>query len=155
THANPTVATDGKRVVAFFGSEGLYCYNLDGKLLWHKDLGVLDAGFYLVPTAQWGFASSPVIDGEKVIVQCDVQKNGFLAAFRITDGQQIWRTPRDEVPTFGTPTVYRQGGRAQVIVNGYRHIGGYDAVTGKELWRLRGGGDIPVPTPVVGQGLVF
>jgi outer membrane protein assembly factor BamB len=155
THANPSVATDGKRVIAFFGSEGLYCYSVEGKLLWKKDLGVLDAGFFLVPAAQWGFGSSPIIDGEKVIVQCDVQKDPFLAAFRITDGQEIWRTPRDDVPTWSTPTVVREGGRAQVIVNGYRHVGGYDTATGKELWRLKGGGDIPVPTPVAGHGLVF
>ncbi|MCS6859838.1 MAG: PQQ-binding-like beta-propeller repeat protein, partial [Abditibacteriales bacterium] len=155
THANSTTATDGKRVVAFFGSEGLYCYDLNGKLLWKKDLGVLDAGWYVAPAAQWGFASSPVIYENKVIVQCDVQKNAFLAAFDITDGREIWRTARDEVPTWSTPTVHDDGKRAQIIVNGFKHIGGYDLKTGKELWKMRGGGDIPVPTPVVGHGLVF
>src|SRR5512140_3686667 len=74
THANPTPATDGKHLVVFFGSEGLYTYDLDGKLLWKKDFGVLDAGFYMVPSAQWGFASSPIIHDGKVIVQADVQK---------------------------------------------------------------------------------
>jgi len=59
THANPTPATDGKHLVVFFGSEGLFNYDLDGKLLWKKDFGVLDSGFYMVPAAQWGFASSP------------------------------------------------------------------------------------------------
>jgi len=155
THANCTVATDGKHVVACFGSEGLYCYDVNGKLLWQKDLGVLDAGFFLIPTAQWEFGSSPVLDRDRVIVQCDIQKGGFLAAFRIADGSEVWRTPRDDVPTWSTPTVSREGGRAQVIVNGFRHIGGYDADSGKELWRLKGGGDIPVPTPVVSHGLVF
>src|SRR5262249_32755436 len=74
THANPTMATDGKHVVASFGSEGLYCYDPEGKLLWKKDLGVLDSGYYLVPSAQWGSASSPVLFEDMVLVQCDIQK---------------------------------------------------------------------------------
>jgi outer membrane protein assembly factor BamB len=155
THANPTVATDGKHVVAFFGSEGLYCYDPNGKLLWSKDLGVLDSGFYMVPAAQWGFASSTVIEDGKVIVQCDIQKGSFLAAFDVRDGKEVWHTAREDVPTWGTPTVVREGGRAQVVVNGYRHIGGYDLKTGRELWRMKGGGDIPVPTPIFAHGLIF
>ncbi|MEP0846608.1 MAG: PQQ-binding-like beta-propeller repeat protein [Phycisphaerae bacterium] len=155
THANPTAATDGEHVVAFFGSEGLYCYDMDGKLLWKKDFGVLDAGFYMVPQAQWGFGSSPVIFEGKVIVQCDVQRDSFLAAFDVRDGRELWRTPRDDVPTWSTPAAHRGPGRAQVIVNGMRHIGGYDLVSGKELWVLEGGGDIPVPTPVVARDLVY
>ena len=110
SHANPTVATDGEHVVAFFGSEGLYCYDLDGKLLWKKDLGVLDSGYYMVPDAQWGFASSPVIHDGKVIVQCDVQKDSFLAVFDLKTGEEVWRTPRKDYPTWCTPTVY--AGRA-------------------------------------------
>lgn len=109
----------------------------------------------MVPAAQWGFASSPVIHEGVVVVQCDVQKGGFLAAFDINDGRELWRSPRSDVPTWSTPTIHRGGGRTQVIVNGYKHIGGYDFRTGKELWRLTGGGDIPVPTPVVAHGLVF
>lgn len=155
THANTTLATDGKHVVAFFGSEGLYCYDMNGKLLWQKDLGLLDSGFYMVATAQWGFASSPLLYQDRVIVQCDVQKNSFLAAFRLKDGSEIWRTPRADVPTWSTPTLCNEGGRTQVVVNGWKHIGGYDVATGKELWKLEGGGDIPVPTPVVGKGLIF
>ncbi len=155
THANSTLATDGKYVVAFFGSEGLYCFDMEGKLHWSKDLGVLDSGFFTAPSAQWEFGSSPVIHGNMVILQCDVQKDSFLAAFNLADGAEIWRTPREEVPTWGTPALYVSGGKAQIIVNGYRHIGGYDARTGKEIWRMRGGGDIPVPTPVLFGDLVF
>jgi outer membrane protein assembly factor BamB len=151
THANSTPVTDGTHVIAFFGSEGLYCYDFDGNLLWKKDLGVLDAAFFRVPEAQWGFASSPIIHGDLVIVQCDVLKNSFIAAFRAKDGEEVWRTARDDVPTWSTPTVH---GR-QVIVNGYKHIGAYDLASGEELWRLRGGGDIPVPTPVVADELIF
>jgi outer membrane protein assembly factor BamB len=155
TQANPTLATDGQRMVALFGSEGLYVYDLKGRLLWKKDLGLLDSGFYRVPDAQWGFSSSPVLHEGKLVVQADVQKGSFLAAFDAASGRELWRTARSDVPTFSTPTVHAEGARTQVIVNGWKHIGGYDAATGKELWRLTGGGDIPVPTPVVADGLVF
>jgi len=155
THANSTPATDGKRVVALFGSEGLYSYDLQGELLWKKDLGRLDSGYFEVPEAQWGFGSSPVIDGDKVLVQCDVQQGSFLAAFDVQDGRELWRASRDEVPTWSTPTVHRDKGRAQVITNGWKHVGGYDLATGKELWRMHGAGDIPVPTPVVAHDLMF
>ncbi|MBN2416697.1 PQQ-binding-like beta-propeller repeat protein [bacterium] len=155
THANSTPATDGEHVVAFFGSEGLYCYDREGTLLWKKDFGVLDAAFFIVPSAQWGFGSSPVIYNNSVIVQCDVMEGSFLGAFDLESGDEIWRVSRDDVPTWGTPTVYSGNGSAQVIVNGWRHAGGYDAATGEEIWRLSGGGDIPVPTPVVAGGLIF
>lgn len=155
SHANSTAATDGKHVVAFFGSEGLYCYDMNGELKWKKDFGLLDSGFYMVPDAQWGFGSSPVIHEDRVIIQCDVQKGSFLAALDIKDGKEIWRTPRDEVPTWSSPTIHREGDQTQIIVNGYKHIGGYDFANGKELWKLVGGGDIPVPTPVVRDGVAF
>jgi outer membrane protein assembly factor BamB len=158
THANPTPATDGTHLVVFFGSEGLFTYDLNGKLLWKKDFGVLDSGFFRVPDAQWGFASSPVIHNGVVLIQADVQKNSFLAALNIATGKELWRTPREDAPTFSTPAVMPYAGsgvgRFQVVVNGWKHIGGYDFKTGKELWRLRGGGDIPVPTPVFLDGLI-
>lgn len=155
SHANATPCTDGKCVVAFFGSEGLYCYDMDGNLIWKKDLGILDWGYFRAPSAQWGGGSSPIIHRQKVIIQCDVQKDSFIAAFNLKDGSQLWRTPRDDVPTWGTPTVYTGKGHSQIIVNGYKHIGGYDIETGKEIWRMKGGGDIPVPTPIVAHGLVY
>jgi outer membrane protein assembly factor BamB len=155
THANSTVATDGQRVVAFFGSEGLYAYDLTGKLLWKKDLGVLDAGFYMVPDAQWETGSSPIIHNNVVVVQADVQKGSFIAAFDAQDGHELWRVTRDDVPTWSTPTVHEVGGQTQLIVNGLRHIGAYDFKTGKEVWKLKGLGDIPIPTPVVQDGLIY
>lgn len=155
THANSTPATDGVHVVVFLGSEGLYCFDLRGNLLWKKDLGVLDSGFYVAPDAQWGFGSSPIIFDNMVIVQCDVQEASFIAAFNVNDGQELWRTPRQDVPTWSTPTISEGGDRTELIVNGYRHAGGYDPWTGKELWKLGRGGDIPVPTPVVAHGLTF
>jgi outer membrane protein assembly factor BamB len=155
THANSTPFTDGKHVLAFFGSEGLYCYDMDGKLLWKNDFGVLDSAFFMVPTAQWGFASSPVVHEGVVIIQADVLKDSFLAAFEVETGKEIWRIDRGDVPTWSTPTVYVGAKRTQVIVNGFKHIGSYDFKTGEEIWKLAPGGDIPVPTPVVAHGLVF
>ena len=155
THANATPATDGRHVVAFFGSEGLYCYDVNGKLLWKKDLGYLDAGAFNAPEIQWGFGSSPIIHENQVIVQCDVNNQSFIAAFDVATGKENWRTLRDAFPCWGTPTVHASGGRTQVIVNGYRYMGGYDAMTGKELWRLSGGGDVPAPTPYVAHDLIF
>jgi outer membrane protein assembly factor BamB len=137
------------------GSEGLHAFDMAGKLLWKKDLGHLDAGFYMVPEAQWEFGSSPVIHDGVVVIQADVQKNSFLAAFDAASGKELWRTARQDVPTWGSPTIHQVGDQTQILVNGWRHIGAYDFKTGREIWKLKGGGDIPVPTPVVGHGLVF
>ena len=115
----------------------------------------MDSGYYQVPTAQWGFASSPVIHDGKVVVLCDVQTNSFLAAFDLADGKELWRTQRKDVPTWSTPTVVKAGDQTQIVVNGWHHSGGYDFANGKEIWKLDGGGDIPVPTPVVGNGLAY
>lgn len=155
THANSTAATDGNYVVAFFGSEGLYCYTMDGKLVWKKDFGILDSAFFSVPTAQWGFASSPVIHDGVVVVQCDALNTAFLAALDIKSGKELWRTPREDYPTWSTPTIYVGEQSTQIIVNGFKHIGGYDFQTGKEIWKINGGGDIPIPTPVVADNLVY
>jgi outer membrane protein assembly factor BamB len=155
THANSTLATDGEHLVAFFGSEGLYCYDMEGNLQWQRSLGVLDSAFFMVPSAQWGFASSPVIHAGRVIVQADVLNGSFIAAFDVDDGDELWRTERDDVPTWSTPVIHEAAARTQIIVNGYRHIGGYDLTSGAELWRMTGGGDIPVPTPVVSDDLIF
>ena len=156
THCNSTPATDGQRIVAIFGSEGLFCFNArDGALLWKKDLGPMDAGYFQVKTAQWGFASSPIIHDGKVIVQCDVQQDSFLAVFDLATGNEVWRTARTDVPTWGTPAIVTAGGRTQIAVNGWHHAGGYEFATGKELWKYDGGGDIPVPTPIVSGDMIY
>jgi outer membrane protein assembly factor BamB len=155
THANSTLATDGTAIVAMFGSEGLYALEMDGRLRWKKDLGVLDSGYFRARDAQWEFASSPIIHEGVIILQADVQEDSFIAAFDLKDGRELWRTPRSDVPTWSTPTIHEVGGRTQIVVNGWHHTGGYDFKTGKEIWRLDGGGDIPVPVPVVGHGLIF
>jgi outer membrane protein assembly factor BamB len=155
THANSTLATDGTRLVAMLGSEGLYAFDMDGKDLWRKDLGLLDSGYYVVPDAQWEFGSSPVIHDGVVVIQADVQKNSFLAAFDAANGKELWRTPREDVPTWSTPTIHQVGSQTQILVNGWKHTGAYDFRTGREIWKLNGGGDIPVPRPLVDNGLVY
>lgn len=156
THCNSTPATDGKHVVAIFGSEGLFCFEAaTGKLLWKKDLGPMDSGYFQTPSAQWGFASSPIIHDGKIIVLCDVQKDSFLASFDVATGRELWRTPRKDVPTWSTPAVITAAGRTQIAVNGWHHTGGYDFATGRELWKLDGGGDIPVPTPISAGDLIY
>lgn len=155
SHANSTPVTDGRHVVAFFGSEGLFCYDMEGRLIWEKDFGVLNATYYRAPKAQWGFGSSPIIHDGTLLVQVDVLENSFLGAFSVADGKELWRTPRTDVPTWCSPSIYVHDGITRIAINGYRHIGGYDFGTGKEVWTLREGGDIPVPTPVVGEDLIF
>jgi len=155
SHANPTAATNGKYVVFFFGSEGLYCYDFEGDLIWKKDFGKMNAGPYDEPDVEWGFASSPIIHENKVIVQCDFTGDGFITALNVETGEELWRTPRDEISTWCTPNFYNDGNIKHIIANGYNHIGGYDFNTGEEVWKLSGGGDAPVPTPVFAHGFIY
>jgi outer membrane protein assembly factor BamB len=155
THANTSVATDGNFVVAFFGSEGLYCYDMNGNLKWKKNFGLLRSSFFIMPDAEWEFASSPIIYNGKVIIQCDVLENSFIAAFDVKTGNELWRTKRDDYPTWSTPNIYLNGNKAAIVVNGYKHMGAYDLETGTELWKMAGGGDIPIPTPVIGSNMIY
>jgi len=154
THASSTPCTDGTHVVAFFGSEGLYCYDFEGALLWKKDFGRVNQGAPGHPKYEWGGGASPVIHEGTLIVQCDRQGQSFIAVYDVADGKEIWKTLRDEDPTWGTPTVIT-GEFPQIVANGYKHIGAYDIETGKEIWKMHGGGDVPVPTPIEAFGHVF
>jgi outer membrane protein assembly factor BamB len=155
SYASSTPVTDGKYVVAFFGSEGLYCYDLKGKLAWKKDLGIIDQGAFDVPDYQWGSAASPVIWHGRAIIQVDMQKGSFLAAFDLKSGNEVWRTPRDSKPSWSTPTIVEGPSRTEVVANGVEHVIGYDAETGKEVWRLKGTSMISVPTPFTANGLTY
>lgn len=155
THANPTPATDGTHIIASFGSEGLYCYDPRGKLLWKKSLGVLSSGWFYDADYQWGFGSSPILYKDLVIVQCDVGKGSFLAAFQVADGQEVWRKSRDEISSWGTPTIVAGPERVELVTNATKFARGYDPLTGAELWRLARHSEITVPTPIFGAGLIF
>ncbi len=155
TQASSTPVTDGKYVVAYFGSEGMYCYDFKGKLIWQKDLGTLSAGWFYDPDYEWGTASSPIIYKNMVILQCDVQKNSFIAAFDIKTGKELWRTSRDEHPSWGSPTIYEGKTRTEIITNATRAVRGYDVATGKELWSMKGNPEVTATTPVIGHDLIF
>ena len=138
SQASSTPVTDGQRVVAVFGSAGvLIAWDFNGKELWRVDLGVLDSGWFFDPAFQWGHSSSPIIYRNSVILQADVQKGSYIAAWDLATGKQLWKTPRaDEISTWGTPTIARTAdGRDELVTNGTK-IRGYDPATGKQLWTL-------------------
>ena len=155
SHASATPVTDGKYLIALFGSEGMYAYDLNGKLLWKQDLGILDAGWFYDADYQWEYGSSPIIYKNLVIVQADIQKNSFIAAYDLKTGKPVWKTSREEIPSWGTPTVYEGRQRAELITSGPKAIRGYDPTTGKELWRLGPMSEITTPTPFAAFDLIF
>jgi outer membrane protein assembly factor BamB len=155
SHANPTVATNGKHVVAFFGSEGLYCYSNEGELVWKKDLGFLDSGWFYDKDYQWGFASSPAIHDGCLFVQCDIQSVSFLLCLDLQTGDEKWRVDRDEIPSWSSPTIHKFSDRTMVITNGTKSSRGYDAKTGELIWSMKGNSEIVVPTPNVAHGLIY
>lgn len=156
TQANSTPVTDGRYVVALFGSEGLNCYDLNGKLIWKKDLGILNPGLWDDPDSSWGHASSPIIYKDLVIVQADGHKQSFIAAFTVKDGQQAWRVERGEITSWSTPTISTDSKRTELIANGGRFIRGYDPLTGKELWRFADHDtEVKMQAPQVAHGLIY
>ena len=157
SQASSTPVTDGKRVVAVFGSAGvLAAWDFNGKELWRVDLGALDSGWFLDPAFQWGHSSSPVIYRNSVIVQADVQKGSYIAAWDLATGKQLWKTARtDEISTWGTPTIVRAAdGHDELVTNGTK-IRGYDPASGKQLWTLGPNSEITIGSPVAGNGLVY
>jgi outer membrane protein assembly factor BamB len=148
TYANSTPATDGRIVVAWFGSQGVYAYDVSGRFLWKVELGRLDLGAYDIPTYEWGPASSPIIWNNLVILQCDTQNDSFILALDADTGKTVWKTEREEIPSWGTPTVAMTSVGPILVANASNYIRGYDPRTGKELWRLGGSSKITAPTPV-------
>ena len=155
SHANTTVATDGSHVIAFFGSEGLYCYTMDGQLIWKRDFGLINSAWNVVESAEWEFSSSPVIFQDKVLIQADALNQSFVAVLDLHTGETIWRQERDEISGWCTPNIYFDGNKPRFVVNGYQHRGAYDLHSGEEIWRMSGGGDIPVPTPIAWKDLIY
>ena len=156
SQASSTPVTDGRRVVVLFGTTGvLAAYDMDGGLLWKKDLGLIDNGWFFDATEQWGHSSSPIIYLDSVILQVDRQKDSFVAAYDLSDGEELWRTSRDdEIPTWGTPTIATGESGDELITNGTR-VRGYDPETGRLRWTLAPNSEITVATPVAGPNLVY
>jgi len=156
TQANSTPVTDGRYVVALFGSEGLACYDLKGKLLWKQDLGVLNPGLWDDKESSWGHASSPIIYRDLVIVQADGHKQSFIAAFNLKDGKQAWRVERNEITSWTTPAIYQGKNRVELIANGGRYIRGYDPLTGRELWRFADNDtQVKMQAPLIANDLIY
>jgi outer membrane protein assembly factor BamB len=153
TYASASPATDGRIVVAWFGSQALFAYDVDGGLRWAVDLGRVDMGAYDIPAYEWGPASSPIIWNNLVIVQCDTQADSFLLALDAATGETVWKTPREELPSWGTPTVVNTPAGPELITNASNFVRGYDPRTGGELWRLGGSSKITAPTPIFAGGL--
>jgi len=155
SQANCTPATDGKRVVACFGSEGLYCYDFSGKLLWKRDMSMVDSSFSIDREYEWGFGSSPIIYEGMVILQCDLSKDSFIAAYSLEDGSRLWSTPRDEIPSWSSPALWRNSKRVEIVTNAAQYARSYDPISGKELWRLAKKSEVTIPAPVVRNDLLF
>ncbi len=147
THANSTPVTDGKHLVVLLGSEGLFCFDMSGRLLWRKALGLLEGSWFYDEKVQWGHGSSPVIDGDRVYLQVDRARNSFVAAYALADGKELWKTERNEIPSWSSPTIVHHKGGSELVTNGTNAIRGYDAKTGSLLWWLDGNSEIAVPTP--------
>lgn len=153
TYANSSPATDGRVVVAWFGSEGVHAYDVTGRFLWKVDLGRMNFGAYDIPTYEWGPASSPVIWNNLVFIQCDTQDDSFILALDAATGKTVWKSERDEIPSWGTPTVANTSAGPVLVANASNFIRGYDPRTGKELWRLGRSSKITAPTPVFAEDL--
>jgi outer membrane protein assembly factor BamB len=150
SHASPTPATDGQHVYAYFGTEGLYCYDFAGKLRWKVMPGQIG-------TVGMGTGTSPVLFENLVILQCD-EDNGeksFMAAYDKKTGKEIWKTPRRVQASWTTPLIVHTPQRAELIASGNELIISYDPKTGKELWRTKGHGSNAIASPLTGHGMVY
>jgi len=155
TYSSASPATDGRIVVAWFGSQGVFAFDMNGGLRWSVDLGRVDMGAYDIPAYEWGPASSPIIWNDLVIVQCDTQADSFLIALNAATGETVWKTDRQELPSWGTPTVVTTPAGPELITNASNFVRGYDPKTGQELWKLGGSSKITAPTPIFANGLHF
>lgn len=146
-HASSTPATDGERIYALFGSRGLLALDMEGKIVWHRDLGPVEA--------YHGPAGSPLLYKNRVILYQDQFAGSFVAAFDTRTGQQVWKTPRNASAGWGSPIAVRVIDHDEIIVNSQQAVQAYDPDRGQELWRCGGMSYEVIPTPVVGFGMVF
>ena len=148
SYATPTCATDGERVVAFFGPGGLHCFDLEGEKLWSKELGAFPG--------PWGVAASPIILGDLVIQNCDREGASLLIALDIKTGKPVWTTEREAKPRGGwsTPIMIENSGNKELVLNGELGVRGYDPKTGKELWFCKAFNGRGSPIPDFANGLL-
>ena len=149
TYASSSAMTDGQRVYAFFDSFGLYAYDMDGKLLWEKDLGDKKM------RQEFGEGQTPVLHGNRIVVQWDHQGQSFITALDKTTGHELWRTNRQEIDSWGTPLVVDRDGGAQVIATAMNKVVSYDLETGKVVWESPGLTMNPIPSAVYEEGILI
>ena len=148
--ASNSPLTDGKYLWAFFGSRGLYCYDLNGKQIWQKDFGV-----QMKIRLQFGEGGAPALSGDKLVVLYDHEGASFIAALDKTTGKELWRTVREDGTTWTSPYIFEHAGRAQVVVSSTRKVRGYELATGKQLWECAGLGVNVIPQPIYQDGVIY
>lgn len=146
--ASPTPVTDGKYVYVYFGSRGLVAFDFDGNRIWENRFGPFPN--------EWGSASSPVLYGDLLLLNCDTDAEDFLMAVDKNTGKVVWKTPRpNSTRSWPTPVVWKAGGRDEIVVSGSRRVKAYDPKDGRELWTVDGLTQWVTPTPVAAHGLLF
>ena len=155
TQANSSPVTDGEHVVVVFPTAGLACLARDGSIRWKHELGGLNAGGFNDPGLQWGFAASPILYRDKVILQVDIHDGPYLAAWDLETGKPLWKTPRPDVaPSWATPAIWSTPGGDELVLNA-SIIRGYAPDSGRELWSLGPTSIQVVASPVVGPENLF
>jgi outer membrane protein assembly factor BamB len=150
TYASSSAITDGRQVFAWFESQGMYAYDMDGKLIWEKDLG------HKRMRNQFGEGSTPVLYGDRLVIVWDhIGGPSFIVALDKRTGNELWRVERQEIDTWATPLVVEVDGRPQVIASGKTRLRSYDLETGKVVWESPGVTMNPIPSPVYADGMVF
>ena len=149
TWASNSPVTDGEHVIAFFGSNGLYCLDTGGRLVWGKDFGDMRVKH------GHGEGASPVLHGDTVVVNWDHEGASFIVALAKRTGEELWRSSRDEITSWATPIVVTHHGQAQVVVSGTKRVRGYDLNTGAVIWEAGGLPGNIVASPVGADGMVF
>jgi outer membrane protein assembly factor BamB len=147
--ASASPLTDGKNLYAYFGSRGLHCYDLDGKLQWTNDFGRMET------KNDFGEGASPALHGDAIVVVWDHEGEDFITALDKRTGKTLWRTSRDEGTGWATPLIVENGGKQQVVINATGRVRSYDLATGKELWSSSGQTVNAIPTPVAAGDTVF
>lgn len=148
-YSSQSAVTDGKLVYAYFGSRGLYAYDLKGNLKWSKSLGRMQTrnGF--------GEGSTPALHGNALVVTWDHEGEDFIVALNAATGKELWRQKRDEPTSWATPLIVQHGKQTQVITAASNRVRSYDLVTGKVIWECTGLTGNVIPTPVAANGVVY